>query len=87
MKCTSCGAEIFFARTMRGRRLPLNAAPDPGRGEHLMAGGTAVHLRASAPEERRYAEEAAARNQPRYLTHYATCPQAGQHRKRAEVAP
>lgn len=63
--CRSCGAEIIWRITEKGKRIPLDAQPIKTPGLFYEAGGTDhVH---SAPEL--------------YLTHFASCPNADQHRK------
>jgi hypothetical protein len=73
-RCRSCQAEIVWAVTDTGKRMPLDAEPvsaahrpsglfvlDEG-GEHPLAFTLAA-------------------GQPLYRSHFATCPNADQHRK------
>lgn len=75
--CGSCGAPIIWIRTAAsGTYMPLNAEPDPERGNMVIVDGKAAsitndlfgpHVPAGAPK---------------YLSHFATCPSAAKHRKR-----
>jgi hypothetical protein len=76
--CRSCGAEIVWARTEKGKRAPIDAAIDDK--------GTIV-LRAPREGERDplaifgvppdvFAGE------PRHTSHFATCPDADRWRRR-----
>lgn len=75
--CRSCGAEIFWATTAAGRAMPIDPTPTPdgnviiqrrdGRiGATVLAAGAAP----ASPQE------------PRYTSHFATCPNASSHRRR-----
>lgn len=70
--CRSCGEAILWARTVNGKPMPLD--PEPVRGGNVrLEKGTAHVL---GPLE--------ADAEPRlYVSHFATCPQAASHRKRA----
>lgn len=71
--CKSCGAEIIWALTENGKRIPLDAepiAPTPGR--FLLSNddppvATAITI-AKTPLRQ-------------YVSHFATCPNADSHRK------
>jgi hypothetical protein len=71
-RCRSCGAPILWALTDRGKRIPLDELPlaaiPPGS---FVVSGTGDELRAStvAPV-------------PLYRSHFATCPNADEHRRR-----
>jgi len=77
--CRSCGRQIIWAATPKGRAIPLDPNPAPdGNLELIEVDGT------------RYARSALSGSnlfdEPRYVTHYATCPNADAHRKRQERA-
>jgi len=65
-ECRSCGAEIVWAQTEYGKRIPLDAAPyqgDDPRGLFVLRSGTAMAVPPDAfPDE------------PNYRTHFVTCP-------------
>jgi hypothetical protein len=67
-RCKSCKAEILWATTMRGSRIPLDADHRPG---FVMTGDKIDG--APQVEQKRV-----------YTTHFATCPHAQQHRKAAK---
>ena len=67
-QCRSCGASIVWAVTEKGKRIPMDAEPLAFRpGEFL--------LTASDPPE------ATTMNLKVYRSHFATCPNANEHRK------
>ena len=65
-KCRSCGGEIFWIRLTSGKLMPYNILPDLGVGDD----------KAKMPA---YFTDAAGKH---YETHFATCPNADQHRRR-----
>lgn len=73
--CRSCGAEILWAITEKGKPMPLDAAPveaaDARQGlfeiAHTGEGTFAIPSR-PVPA--------------RFVSHFATCPNADSHRKR-----
>ena len=74
--CRSCSASIRWALTTKGRRIPLDPDPVPD-GNLVLVDGVAYSLPALAtlrPELEVPAE--------RFVSHFATCPQAGDHRGR-----
>lgn len=87
-RCRSCGAPIVWARTSRGRRIPLDAAPDPERGNVVLDGGRALVFASPADARREIGEREAVRAMParseaaptQHTAHFATCPHAHQRR-------
>lgn len=73
--CKSCGSEIFWAKTIKGASIPIDAKPSPRGNIILSENGTALVYRDPSAIAPRYA------NEPRYLSHFATCPNADTHRK------
>jgi hypothetical protein len=71
--CGSCGAAIVWAKTSNDKPMPLDAEPSSD-GNIQYAYGRAIYLGT---------EEREASNEPLYVSHFATCPQASQHRRRA----
>jgi hypothetical protein len=70
--CKSCGAAILWALTRKGKRIPLDATPNP-KGNLTLTGGSAT-----------IAEDAdlfTASDAVRYVSHFVTCPDAATHRK------
>jgi hypothetical protein len=67
--CRSCGAEIKWALTVNGKRMPLDAEPiKPAPGTFILGDGTDGYQYATAAV-------------PVYQSHFASCPQAASHRK------
>lgn len=82
-KCRSCNAEIRWAKTPAGKAMPVDEKPSATGNVCLIerpTGPVAVYLNAEGkaplPELQPSAEA------PRYLSHFATCPNAGLHRKK-----
>jgi hypothetical protein len=73
-RCRSCEAPILWARTEKGRRIPLDPEPYDGpdpRGLFLLrADGLAI---AVSPGD--------ALGEPVYRSHFASCPDAALHRR------
>lgn len=83
--CKSCGARIAWVRTVEGRNMPMDVGPSE-HGNLRVVGRMGAH-----PVVAAYADAAAAAHaatmqglpdEPRWLSHFATCPNAAQHRKR-----
>lgn len=69
--CSSCQAEITWAKTVNGRPCPLDRQPTP-EGNVVLQDGIAYVLRQgeTPPDGTR-----------RYVSHFATCPNSKSHRK------
>jgi len=76
--CRSCSAVIIFARTRRGTTMPLDAKP-VADGEFVLRDNNGAH---GTPVDAVLFSDAGKVGEPRYRTHFATCPQAAQHRTR-----
>jgi hypothetical protein len=81
-RCRSCGAPIRWAVTVNGKRMPVDDQPTPD--------GTLVLSDPSpgayAPTVAQYVEPEQSPlfevpDPPRFTSHFATCPNADQHRK------
>lgn len=68
--CNYCTDPIRWLTTRRGARMPVDADPDPDRGNVVVVGGQAGVL------DRRRAAAARNRGVPLYLHHAASCPHA-----------
>lgn len=71
-RCKSCGAEMRWCKTPRGSSMPIDAEPVEFGGNVVIRRGTAIVLKkgeASYPKE------------PRYRSHFATCPNSAKHRR------
>ena len=69
--CGSCQAGVIWARTEHGKRTPVTASP--GNGTMSLAWDGSQIIARVLP--------AAERQGPLYRSHFADCPNAGQHRK------
>lgn len=86
--CTSCGAEIIFVESPGGAKLPLDAEPlrdaaDPRYGTparrptlYALSGANNEALKVDQPFA------GIVEGMPLYISHFATCPNASEHRKR-----
>jgi hypothetical protein len=71
--CRSCSAPIVWIKLTGGRRMPID--PDPVEGGNIRAWperGTGEVLSATGIEQA---------DGPLYVSHFATCPQAGEWRR------
>jgi hypothetical protein len=76
--CSSCGGANQWVVTVTGKRMPLDAAPSPeAERAFFVVDGRAVSAAGLTVE----ASQCAIAKAPRYLSHFATCAQAAQHRK------
>lgn len=73
--CRSCEARIIWTITAKGRKMPVDAEPREDGGFVLRGQGDDHPPLALAKGEARGRE-------PRYVSHFATCPNAAEHRKR-----
>lgn len=74
--CKSCGAHIIWAKTIKGHSIPLDSLPSSLGNVVLSEEGVALVYAGPAGIAPRYQDE------PRYLSHFATCPNADEHRTR-----
>jgi len=72
--CKSCGAPIRWAKTIKGRPIPLDPDPSPRGNIVLSDEGTALVYNSPGAIAPRYTDD------PHYLSHFATCPNAESHR-------
>ena len=74
-KCRSCGRPIIWTITTKGKRMPVDANPDPNGNIALdeLADGT-VRASVTGPSPALITE-------PRYMSHFATCPEAARWRR------
>jgi len=77
--CRSCQAPVIWAVTARGKRIPMDAGPREDGGFVLRGQRADDPPLALAKGESRGRE-------PRYVSHFATCPQADEHRVSATSA-
>lgn len=76
-ECRSCGAAIEWRKTTNtGRPAPFDAEPSEN-------GNVRFHMGTATILNRADAEEARALGENLHVSHFATCPNAGEHRKKA----
>ena len=77
-KCKTCGADIFWALTENGKPMPIDAvSTDNGNLECVWDHNGRVLAHVIAPLFLQMQTEA-----PRYTSHFATCPDADEHRRK-----
>lgn len=77
-RCRSCGAEIRWAETAAGKTIPLDVEPiSTGNVDIVFIGGEEVAL-VLGPGD---AVAAQAAGHKLFLSHFASCPNAAQHRQ------
>lgn len=75
VECRSCKALMFWVVTAKGNRMPVDAKPDP-------AGGFVLTLKADGQlHAEAFYEPTHGTKRNRYTSHFATCPNASQHRR------
>lgn len=89
--CKSCGAEILWADTENGKRMPVDVEPVAGGTivlRHTEVGLAPVAMVTSAEERELLAQQAASRGEELrlFVSHFATCEHADLHRSRKEPA-
>lgn len=67
--CKSCGAPVRWVSTARGAAIPLD--PEPRDDGNIILIGGIAHVASHV-----------ACDGPWYVSHFTTCPNAAQHRKR-----
>jgi hypothetical protein len=75
-KCKSCGANIIFGLTDRGRRMPVDIKPHPD-GNILLVKAEGLMVKAVVIKEEGRAKYAGGL----HLSHFTSCKQAKQWRK------
>ena len=79
--CSSCGAPICFAEhAVSGRRMVLNADPDPGGNILVRVLDGPRRVATVLPPARAAAEQTTGTTL--FTSHFATCPNAEAHRRR-----
>lgn len=72
-QCRSCDAEILWCKTLKGKSIPVD--PDPVKGGNLEL------VLQSATKPPRVVIHTSDPNITRHISHFATCPNAKEHRK------
>jgi hypothetical protein len=74
--CSSCGAEVMWLKTPRGKTIPIDPMPLPGGNIILADEGAVTFLSRMQITEMKESGDLA------YQSHFVTCPDAELHRKR-----
>jgi hypothetical protein len=69
--CKSCGAPIRWAKSLSGRAMPLDEKPNPKGNILLLPSGGAMVVTDTC------------HHSELFTSHFATCPQANQHRSKS----
>lgn len=78
-RCRSCGALILWARTTKGKRVPIDAGPvENGNIRLAYAGDGSDPVAHYEPPGQPALPDV--EPEPRYVSHFATCPQAREWR-------
>lgn len=79
-KCKSCGAEIIWIKTAGGKKIPCDAEEVTywaGKGAKIVTpNGEVINASLTGPTQKALGIG--------YISHFATCPYADQHRKARE---
>lgn len=78
--CRSCSAPILWARTVNGKKIPLDVEPYAGDDDR---GLFVLRERDSIAGPLAIAAWGLDGTEPHYRSHFATCPNAGSHRRAA----
>ncbi len=77
--CRSCGAHIVWCQTRTGKSMPVDALPDPGGNLELQ------HPNDPRDPPVAHVIGKARFTRDRFMSHFATCPDAAEHRKQTEA--
>lgn len=85
-RCDTCGAPIFWSATISGKKMPIDAEPTPEgllvilppKDDLPKSLGTAVDFRVGTDAVNKMLAEGC----PRWTSHFATCPDAQEHRRK-----
>lgn len=82
-RCRSCGAQVLWVLTGNGKRMPLDATPSAAGNMFVFTPDNpdAALIAESTTSTSARASAARVEDRPRFLSHFATCPNAAQHRK------
>ena len=84
-QCGSCRAPIYWALTDKGKTMPVDAFPDPDRGNVALHEDRGKLRAVVVPRAKAEAMRAAGHNL--HTSHFASCPKADAHRKNKPGRP
>lgn len=73
--CSSCGAPMYWVITADGKHMPIDADPVRDGGFIATLKSDGLHVEAYLPMDPTH------RDRNRYVSHFATCPNAAAHRR------
>jgi len=76
--CSACGAPIRWATTTKGRRMPIDPEPHPEGNIRLQELDDGIAPIAHVLD----ALDASMTSEPLYRSHFATCPEADEFRRK-----
>ena len=79
--CRSCRAPIVWAVTERGKDMPIDQAPVEGGNVYFVGSPGSRVVRVLSDPQPTLEEQTDSADGLRYVTHFATCPQADRWRK------
>jgi hypothetical protein len=78
--CRSCGARVTWLETAGGKKLIVDE--DPAENGNIIAVGGMAHVCRNAEAAKAALKETTgSEDGPRYISHFATCPDAGNWRR------
>jgi hypothetical protein len=79
--CRSCRAPIVWATTEQGKAMPIDQGPVDNGNVYFIEQGPTPKVRVLSDPQPTLEEDADSADGLRYLSHFATCPQADQWRR------
>ena len=77
--CRACDAEIVFAETRNGKRMPVDVEPNPDGNCYLSKDGTDATVQVLAGDD---LAEAKRSGLQLHKSHFTTCPESADFRRR-----
>lgn len=82
--CRSCGAAIYWTKTAKGKAMPVDVKPDKQGRLVLYSTDSGIQSR-HEDDAPKYAVRSC--QDRRYISHFATCPDAKEHRGASRARP
>lgn len=80
-ECRSCKAKIVWAVTEQGKSMPVDAEPVEGGNVYFVGSPGSLVVRVLSDPQPTLDEQTDSADGLRYLSHFATCPQADRWRR------
>lgn len=78
-QCKSCGAPVWWGCFVSGRSAPVDV--EPVEGGNIRATGAMRVVHGTEVPEIGVTSQASLLDEPRFVSHFGTCPHADEHRK------